>query len=52
MLKKHCHKKHMPMGMLGMAVLSAALTVPLIYYAMDIAHSLRILAHDDSDAGL
>lgn len=43
--KLHC-KKHGHKGMMGMVVASTVLTLPLIYYAMDIAHSLRILAHD------
>lgn len=46
------HKHHMHMGMMGIAVLSVAMTAPLIYYAMDITHSLRVLANDDKDDGL
>lgn len=47
MFKKLQCKKHGHMGMMGMVVVSTVLTLPLIYYAMDIAHSLRSLAHDN-----
>lgn len=47
MIKKLCrHKNHIHIGMMGVVVLSVAMTIPLIYYARDIAHSLRILSHD------
>lgn len=46
MFKKVQCKKHEHMGMMGMAILSTVLTLPVIYYTMDIAHSLRIIAHE------
>jgi hypothetical protein len=49
MFFKHCHKKHKPMGLFGLTVVSVALTLPFIYYAMDMAHSLRVLANDSDD---
>jgi hypothetical protein len=46
MFHGNCHRKHKH-GLMGLMIISIAMTIPLIYYAMDIAHSLRVLAHKD-----
>ncbi|VBB05072.1 Hypothetical protein LUCI_0278 [Lucifera butyrica] len=49
MFEKHCDRQHKHMGIMGLALLSTAMTLPLIYYAMDIAHSLRSIAQNEND---